>query len=204
MSPHGGNIKSLYVFCIRYSVFEWHQIPSRFLLMIETSHSLPYIPLDSHWISKIPLLRFPCNPTNDPTKKKVKAASSTAKVHYLLSLCLLWTLATIGSCDAGGLPQYVATHTRTSSLKEDWQLKPAGLTVPLSAAQSDEPQKNSIRKAWKGMSRQGRFKSPLNPKWVVLSLWVTVQSPGIRTEILRRAGSPDATFTVAGPIHPQN
>lgn len=27
------------------------------------------------------------------------------------------------------------------------------------------------------------FKSPLNPKWVVLSLWVTVQSPSICTQV---------------------
>lgn len=62
--------------------------------------------------------------------------------------------------------------------------------------------KQHPKKGWKGMSRQGSFKSPLQPKWVVLLLWVTVQSPGIRTEgfffFLRRTGSPDATFTIPG------
>lgn len=149
MSAHDGSTESLYL-CLSMIRCVW-MTPNSQLIPIHFD-ILRLIPTES--------LRFPCyisHVTQQTTKttkqKKVKAASSTTKVHYLLSLCLLWTLATIGRCDAGGLPQYVATHTGTSSLKEDWQLKPAGPTVPLSVAQSDEPQKTVSErpgKEWAG------------------------------------------------------
>lgn len=144
-----------------------------------------------------------------PTRAK-KRLSSGFKMQwnyfqYLQSLCLLWTRPfTRMRRSVLKVSPKMYGHTRGyhpnsktdgCSLPDPWSIVESG-TIGWAA--------NSVGTGWKGMSMQGSFKSPLNPKWVVLSLWVTVQSPGIRTEVLRRTGSPDATFSVPGPIHPQN
>lgn len=82
------------------------------------------------------------------------------------------------------LPQYVATHTWIWSFKGRLTAE-ACWTHGAAESGTIGWAANSIRRGWRRVSRQPRFKSPLQPKWVVLLLWVTVQSPGIRTDILK-------------------
>lgn len=123
-----------------------------------------------------------------PKKKKKKQKQQVQTSEFIIcsaSVCdELNYFATMGRTDTRGLPQYVVTHTWIWSLKGRLTAE-ACWTYGAAESGTIGWAANSIRRAWKGMSRQGRFKSPLKPKWVVLSLWVTVQSPGIRTEILK-------------------
>lgn len=132
---------------------------------------------------------YPCPLVNLQKKKKKKKQKQQVQTSEFIicsaSVCdELNYFATMGRTDTRGLPQYVVTHTWIWSSKGRLTAE-ACWTYGAAESGTIGWAANSIRRAWKGMSRQGRFKSPLKPKWVVLSLWVTVQSPGIRTEILK-------------------